>query len=180
LFVDVGANVGIYSLWAAECGAEVIAIEPDPLAASRLRRNAQLNGYDITVIEAAVGESNGTANFTVGRDAMNAYAMDGDSVSRSVNVVTLDSVLAGRHARGVKIDVEGAERLVIVGSRAALGDRRIDYLQIEWNGMSQVLLNETREPTAELLCESGYELYRLDGQDDPNADMFARAVPRSS
>jgi FkbM family methyltransferase len=28
LFLDVGANVGAYTIWAAECGAEVIALEP--------------------------------------------------------------------------------------------------------------------------------------------------------
>ena len=44
LFVDVGANVGTYSLWAAELGATVISVEPNGEARSQLLENAALNG----------------------------------------------------------------------------------------------------------------------------------------
>ena len=50
LFVDVGANVGSYSIWATELGAEVIALEPAEDTFALLEENAALNGYPIKTI----------------------------------------------------------------------------------------------------------------------------------
>jgi hypothetical protein len=87
-----------------------------------------------------------------------------------VEVDTLDNLLGGRRAAGVKIDVEGAERLVLQGATRALADRRIGVLQIEWNDMSQLLLNENRMPIADLLRGHGYRLAR------PDSDGWLREV----
>src|ERR1051326_704963 len=61
LFIDVGANIGSYSIWAAERGAEVIAIEPAEDTFALLVENAALNGYQVRTIRAAAGASCGTA-----------------------------------------------------------------------------------------------------------------------
>ncbi len=63
----------------------------------------------------------------------------------------------------MKIDVEGAERLVLEGAVRALGEHRIDILQIECNEMSIECLGEIREPIATLLREHGYALCRPTG-----------------
>ena len=89
----------------------------------------------------------------------------------------------------MKIDVEGAERLVLEGASRALADLRIDLLQIEWNHCSLDLLGEDRKPVAELLRKCGYELCRPDASGalvpevDLSAtlltrDMFARPITR--
>ena len=52
-FVDVGANVGLYSIWALDLGAEVLAVEPGSEAVYRLRENLELNGYDPDVLRSA-------------------------------------------------------------------------------------------------------------------------------
>ena len=45
LFIDIGANVGSYTVLAARvCGANVIAVEPDPETVKSLRRNIEVNG----------------------------------------------------------------------------------------------------------------------------------------
>jgi FkbM family methyltransferase len=51
LFVDVGANVGAYTLWAIDCEARVIAVEPNAETAERLRRNIALNSFEVEVAE---------------------------------------------------------------------------------------------------------------------------------
>ena len=63
LFVDIGANVGLYTLLATECGSEVIAIEPVNATAAALRRNLDLNGivHGVHVEEVALLNRNGTA-----------------------------------------------------------------------------------------------------------------------
>lgn len=183
LFVDIGANVGIYSILGAERGARVIAVEPDPDTAQRLRANAELNGYSIEVMECAVAEQRGTELFTVGLDCLNHFVDPGSAATREVPVRTLDDIVGDRRVRGVKIDVEGAELRVLEGARRALGERRIDLLQIEWTkhppgGLHQVT------PQAEYLASLGYSLFRDDGHGvlEPlisqrhDRDVFARPV----
>lgn len=56
LLVDIGANVGYYSLWVAEAGAEVIAVEPDVDSRADLEENIALNpSYRVEVLGCAIG-----------------------------------------------------------------------------------------------------------------------------
>ena len=57
LFIDVGANVGSYAIWAAELGAEVIALEPADDTFYLLEENVALNGYPIRAIRAAAARA---------------------------------------------------------------------------------------------------------------------------
>ena len=156
LFIDVGANVGTYTLWAGDLGAEVIAIEPGPSAVERLRRNIALNDFPITVIESAATDHCGTVRIDPGQDTI-AHIGEG---RYEVEAVTLDSIIGGRRVAGMKIDVEGAERLVLEGARGALGDQRIRCLQLEWNSTSVEYYGEQRTLVADLLAQFGYCLYR--------------------
>ena len=67
--VDLGANIGLTSLWYAKRyePTQIVAVEPVPANARLIRRNLEVNGItDITtVIEAAVGPESGTARFRV-------------------------------------------------------------------------------------------------------------------
>ena len=56
--LDVGANIGIYTLLAAKRGARVIAIEADPRNVEKLRHHVHLNGFDdrVTILPIAVGD----------------------------------------------------------------------------------------------------------------------------
>lgn len=162
LFVDVGANVGTYALWAADRGAIVIAVEPDPRAAALLRENVALNNLPITVVEAALGAKVGSLLLTEGNDTTNHMLPDDSTGGQRVQAQTLDAVLGGRAARGVKIDVEGAERIVLEGALECLAAGRIDVLQLEWNSTSTSLLAEDRGPVATILAAHGYNLHRPD------------------
>jgi FkbM family methyltransferase len=179
LFVDVGANVGSYTIWAAERGAEVIALEPAPDTYALLTENIALNGYQVTAVRAAAGSRCGTARFTAGQDAGNRLDPDGPA---STPLVTIDSLLGDRTAAGLKIDVEGFELAVLEGCAAALAGHRIGLIQLEWNAMSHYSAGTDRRPLADLLASHGYRLYRPDQAGrlrpvvDPGygADIFAR------
>lgn len=159
LFVDVGANVGTYTIWAAELGAEVIAIEPAEDTFALLHENIALNGYQVTEVRAAAGDHCRTARFTSGLDAGNSLAPDGPVV---IDMVTIDALIGDRRVVGMKIDVEGFEIDVLRGAARALADRRIGLIQIEWNGMSVLAVAADCRPVAELLAGYGYGLYRPD------------------
>lgn len=123
LFVDVGANIGSYTVLAsAVCGARSISIEPDPVTVQSLRRNVEVNGIEdrVTVVESAVGAAAGTVRFTVGQDTTNRVATNGDMASREVKVRTLDEILAKEDPVLIKIDVEGYEPKVVAGALATI------------------------------------------------------------
>jgi FkbM family methyltransferase len=182
LFVDVGANVGSYTILAAELGAEVIALEPAADTFGLLAENIALNGYKVRAIQAAAGDHCGTARFTTGLDAANSLAADGPAVTE---LVTVDSLIGDSRVAGMKVDVEGFELDVLRGAIGALAGRRIALIQLEWNETSRSALGTDRRPVAELLESYGYRLYRPDARgclvevEDPGfgADVFASPAP---
>ena len=122
---DVGANVGFYTLLAAELvglGGSVIAFEPLPRNLGYLRRHVQLNRLQhVRIMDAAVSDRQGEAFFEPEQSpSMGHLAAQG---SIRVRTVALDGLLA---AEGVplpdviKIDVEGAELEVLKGAHNIL------------------------------------------------------------
>jgi FkbM family methyltransferase len=159
LFVDVGANVGTYAIWAAELGAEVIALEPAADTFRLLEENIALNGYQVSAVQAAAGDHCGWARFTSGLDAGNSLRRDGPVVTK---LVTVDSLVGSRPVAGMKVDVEGFEIDVLRGATRVLAEHRIGLIQIEWNQASTFAVGTNREPIAELLRGHGYRLSRPD------------------
>lgn len=186
LFIDAGANVGAYTIYACELGAEVIAIEPDPTAMDRLLANLKLNDYSAETLPIALAEEAGIMKITAGLDMSNhlILAEEPGVPIREVEVRTVDELLGQRTASGLKIDVEGAELLVLSGATRALQEQRIRLLQLEWNECSAILLGKDRSPVAELMRSYGYELLRPDDSGILRAadvtgygrDVFARPI----
>lgn len=178
LFVDVGANIGSYSIWAGETGAEVIALEPAADTFALLEENIALNGYRILAVRAAAGPARATVRVTSGRDTVNRISPAG---AAEADMVTLDSVVGARVVAGLKIDVEGFEIEVLRGCERALSEHRIRLIQLEWNAASVETVGTDRRPLAELLAGHGYRLCRPrpDGVLEPitdvgfGADVFA-------
>jgi Methyltransferase FkbM domain len=133
----------------------------------------------VAAIQAAAGDRCGTTRFTAGLDAGNRLDPDGPVETR---MVTIDSLVGGRHVAGMKVDVEGFEIDVLLGCTGALSERRIGLIQLEWNATSQLAVGADRRPVADLLAQYGYQLFRPDPQGrlmpitDPGfgADVFAR------
>ena len=181
LFIDVGANVGIYSLWAADLGSRVVSVEPMADARKALEENARLNGYEFEIVPAALADEPGVMRITDQLATMNHLVPASQSGGIDVEVRTLDSVLMSRKADGLKIDVEGAERLVLEGGINALREGRLPVIQLEWNRMSERNYGEGRQEVAAMLLGYGYRFYRPDeqgilhpaGTDVSRRDLFA-------
>jgi len=171
LCIDVGANVGEYSLEILKrTDAHVIAFEPVPLTFLALKSN--LSQYaDRTVVEnLGVASEEGYLEINFNRDAMShasfstevsgvGYLENGEVIS--VPVVTLDNYLdrSGIHNVDlVKIDVEGFEAEVFVGAARTLRVIRPRYIQIEFN-WHQLFRNHTLNYFANQL--DGYDVYQL-------------------
>ena len=121
-FVDVGANVGTYTLLGASLvgpSGRVDAFEPVPQLAEELRRNIALNGIESYVFphDVAVTDYAGEVRFRADRDVSSRIAIDRDPHNR-VTVVRcdrLDDLLPDGEIALMKIDVEGAEAAVLRG-----------------------------------------------------------------
>lgn len=138
--IDVGANIGLYSLLAASrTGAgRVIALEPHPVAANRLRENVTLNGLqNIDVRCEAAGPESGVARLTANLDTINHIVEDAVTTdSISVPVVTLDDLAnPGDQVALVKVDAEGFEAAVLAGAHRLLGERAVTAWVVEVNGL---------------------------------------------
>ena len=123
LFLDVGANVGSYTLLAASTGANCISFEPLPSTYQRLVRNVGMNGFvaKVDAVNAGVGAVSGELRFTADLDTNNHVALDMyRGRTQTVPVVTLDEKVGGRQVSLVKVDVEGFESEVIRGARHLL------------------------------------------------------------
>jgi FkbM family methyltransferase len=137
--VDIGANVGVYTVLAAGCcGATVLAIEPIAAAVAALHANLALNDLAAKVDVAVCGVSDtpGTLRFSADHGPMNRVLNDGETASAAVEVPvrTLDSLVEERVPTLIKMDVEGFERRVIAGGQSVLGDPRCSALIVELNG----------------------------------------------
>ena len=123
---DIGANVGVYTLLASVLvGSEgqVLAFEPAPANTSYLKRHLRLNRMtNVTVIERAVTDSNGVTSFDNGLNSSMGFISPQGQVQ--VKTVSLDELISKGEIPTpdfMKIDVEGAEMLVLSGAMSMLG-----------------------------------------------------------
>lgn len=134
LFLDIGANVGSYTVLAAGVrGATTWAFEPDADTVRALRRNIDLNGLGSRVIvhQMALGERDGAVPFTYGMDTMNRVAGDGDTNVRTVPVRRLDGLIGSARPLLVKMDVEGYEPSVVRGAQGLLAQNDLKVIALE-------------------------------------------------
>ena len=130
VFIDIGANIGFYSLWAAaRCGTtgQVFSIEPNPSTLAFLKTNVGLNtkSAPIQIIEAALSDTDSvlTFEFNLGSLGMGHIQRENEkgAVTKQTQVEvqarSLGSLLTEfprmREAGVMKMDAEGAEGLIL-------------------------------------------------------------------
>ena len=150
-FVDIGANVGSYSILASGVvRATTRAFEPHPETFKKLERNLAVNslGKRAKAYQSAVGQKEGRLKFTDDLDAMNqAVHPDFQGPSIDVQVAPLDTLLDGFDSIFWKIDVEGFESEVIAGARD----------QLKRHKPKAILLETVDDNLSQLLHEHGFE-----------------------
>jgi len=155
LFVDVGANIGSYTILASSVvGTEVISVEPDPETFQHLTRNVQQNSADerVDVKQFAVGSEEGEIAFTVGQDTTNQVADKNDPNAQILPMSTLDALIGDRSPVAIKMDVEGFETEVLRGATATLAKPSLVAIEIE-----------TQDPEGRrILQEAGFSEYAYD------------------
>lgn len=111
VFVDIGANMGFFSLFAATRGATVVAVEPHPRLFQRLAVNVALNDAKARLFNCAVGAADGEAVLLDAADLGIGHIVE-SGAGLSVPVRRLAGILAEADVTAIdalKIDIEGYE-----------------------------------------------------------------------
>ena len=172
LFVDIGANVGSYTLLACSAiGARGVAFEPVPETYSRLIENIRINHLEerVTCVNKGLGAELGSLSFTSDSDTMNHALAPGESTANPINVevTTLNEALEDAAPALIKIDVEGFETPVLKGAEDILKQDSLHSVIMELNGSGDRYgYNESR--ILELMFDLGFRTYSY--------DPFARAL----
>ncbi|HZS25158.1 MAG TPA: FkbM family methyltransferase [Gaiellaceae bacterium] len=176
-FIDVGANEGVYTLFAAKHvghSGRVIAIEPSERELGRLRANLELNRLRrVTVVEAAVGSSDGRVSLAIAEAKHAGQNTVGTSVANAkvaterieqVAVRSLDSLVDEERLHRldfVKVDAEGSELDVLVGARDTLARLR-PVLQLEIEPDSLAARSTSPSHITAFIAEHGYGFWAFD------------------
>lgn len=186
LVVDVGANVGFFTVRFARWvrpGGRVLAIEPEPLNASRLARRVRRHCDDpVEIVKGVATDHEGVEHLFINRHHPGDHRIGLDG-GVPVSAHTIDGLVAARPARRVsliKIDVQGAELRVLHGASATLAEHRPAlFVEIHEPGLREFGTN-ARE-VIEHLASLGYAGHRISRRgigpaEDPAtlAAVFAR------
>lgn len=161
--VDVGANIGVISLLAASRSAKkVYAFEPDARVYSSLVENVEYNQAlgTIETWPVALSNKNGRITFAPSATTETSHIAQTAEKGKSVPSQTLDSFFSKKRvkqAQLVKIDVEGAEMLVLQGAQRILSEQRIDCLSLELNSKNTEY-GSSHEAIIELLRAHKYKV----------------------
>jgi FkbM family methyltransferase len=187
LFVDVGANLGYYSvLWCqARAGNHCIAIEASPRNVKLLTENILQNNLTdaCTILPVAASNCSGTVSFDQGpitQTGWGGISPGVDSGARLIRVEarSLDEMLSTMPtARLMKIDVEGAEALVIEGAAALLRAKKIGEVWFEDNKDRRKMLGIDLNRILSVFDTNGYCVDKCTYQNKLAMDYIATKTP---
>jgi FkbM family methyltransferase len=164
--VDIGANLGLFSLWAASrCErGRVVAVEPSPRMADFAHRNAARNRRsNITVVQVACGGAEGrgvlyTPYGDEARNTLDAHSAGSPRALADVEVVTLKELFRRTNIEKcdlLKVDCEGSEYDILVKSPIEILDR-IQQIALEYHpGFNEF---DTPEKLEGFLKDHGFDV----------------------
>jgi FkbM family methyltransferase len=174
VFFDIGANVGIFSLLAAQRGAKVFSFEPSRAVGQSLRRNVGINHMDdrVTVVNKAVSDAQGKirfwetrpGNWGVGRIFAFGHALSQDAESYEVDTEKLDH-LVDRFGcpHVIKMDIEGAEWMVLNAASQTLARADAPVFLIEFHVPELQALGGSVPALLDLFRKAGFKKFGLQG-----------------
>lgn len=123
--VDIGANIGGFTILAGRRGARVIAFEPFPANFVALERNVQRNGLHATLVQAAVADAERTSELFIPDDESYSgrYSLHRGHGGETIQVtcIPLDAVLLRYdlpHIDLLKLDCQGSEYEILFNASA--------------------------------------------------------------
>jgi FkbM family methyltransferase len=178
IFIDIGANIGLYTLIAAQRVGEeghIHAFEPSAKPYQRLLENVMLNRLtNVTCHRLGLSDTRDTLRMTVSLDGYDAWNSFGKPVAgrcfgeEMVECICVDDFLEKesliRRVTLMKLDVEGWESRVLSGGRKALFLEDAPILLVEFTEQASQASGSSCSKTYDLLEELGYEMFTYDAE----------------
>jgi len=171
VFYDIGANIGFYSVFAAQHlpRGNVISFEPVPFIAERLKTNLSANDLDAEIHRIALSDTNGSGSMAVPDIHGSArVASEEDETDHRADVSVEqrrgDAIIEKRDLSPpsvLKIDVEGHELRVLQGLEKTLTDSSCRVVYVELHGEERTPDTDHRMQIRELLNETGFGIERV-------------------
>lgn len=133
--VDIGANIGSFSIYAAHFGAKVYAVEPEPHNLEALNKNIDLNNLREKIVVCPYGISNYKGVAIINDIGGGSTIKDSVVTGSEIEVMTLDNLFTLYGISNVdvlKIDVEGSETEIILGASKEIINR-CKYITMEFD-----------------------------------------------
>jgi len=168
VIVDIGANIGLFSLYAQDSASRIIAVEPTPATLRILKR---LVGTRIEIVEAALAFKDGTVDFYVHNNpTINSLTVNQSGECITVPAKTIKTILDELnvdHVDFVKCDIEGSEMLALDILRLREVADRVDSWFIEVHQTSRAdepwpgNLEKNRQILMQRLRGVGYQVQAI-------------------
>jgi FkbM family methyltransferase len=167
--LDVGASVGAYALWAGRRVGPtglVLALEPEPSSYAKLERNLALNGMSqVHPLPWAAADRDGATSFHMNAEDhpnQGQSSLAGQDVHARRVEVRCTRIDTLRRERGVRVDVlkvdaQGAERVVLAGAAETLAQDR-PAVMVRLHQAKCVAAGGDSTEVQRLLLEAGYDL----------------------
>nr|WP_298926955.1 FkbM family methyltransferase [uncultured Erythrobacter sp.] len=162
LFLDIGANIGTYTVLAAGAvGARTMTFEPIPETFGKLQRNISVNelGALATCHNIGLGAEDGTLQFTADNDTMN-HVVSAEEAARiatiDIPVRRVDDLVGEQAPLLAKIDVEGWEANVLRGMTRTLANPSLCAIVMETNDSAERYDGEAQDEAAMIVRDAGF------------------------
>ena len=178
LAVDVGANIGLHTLFMAKRvspGGRVLSFEPSPKNFSRLKEHVEKNHLEnVRIFSLALGDHRGTGFFNEDFNDSSRSHFSGEGHGLTVNIARLDDICLSEGVQRIdflKLDVEGFEMRVLEGARSFFSAGSCAVLQIELDPNNLARQGSQETKVASWLSDRGYRFVVW----DPAAQKFKPA-----
>jgi len=168
--LDIGANLGVYTVLAAAANARVHAFEPNPRFCDLLRRSASVNGLTerLALHPVAVSDTEDEVRLAVNEEwpgGGHVAPVGSTAPGPPCRLVVLDRLLPDPSVRLdlVKMDVEGHEGRALRGMRALLARSPDVRIMMEFAPQMMAIQGMTAAETVGLLGSFGFRFWEIGG-----------------
>ena len=163
--IDLGANCGLFSLYAADSCSRIVAVEPTPTTYNVLQEIVK-DHTQIVPLQLAVGPHNEMISFFINENSTTNSMLDRNGQETRVQCMTLETLLHMQkldHVDFIKCDIEGSEMQALTDATLGPIADKVDFWFVEvhqtdvkdnsWPGN----LGSNRQQLAELFQRHGYQ-----------------------
>lgn len=171
--IDVGANIGITTIWMAKNCEKVYSFEPENNNAIRFKENLEANHItNAELIQKAVSDTKGELELNIlesyGHHSLGKVATSKIIGSQKVEVITLSDFCKENNIKNIdflKVDVEGFEIEVFYGAKELFIKKAINLIAFEISEVPLKSLNKTEKVIFDFFEAMDYKIFNLDGSE---------------